>query len=58
MKLVEQPGFDNVEYNPESFVGLVYRIPECQATLMIFSSGRVNIMGTKKPGDARLALYK
>lgn len=56
MKLVEQPGFDNVEYNPESFVGLVYRVPEYQATLMIISSGRVNIMGTKKPGDARLAL--
>ena len=56
--LVVLLGFDNVEYNPESFVGLVYRIPEYQATLMIFSSGKVNILGTKKPGDARLALDK
>ncbi|MFU8767513.1 MAG: hypothetical protein ACNA7I_07615, partial [Candidatus Methanoperedens sp.] len=58
MKLVEQPGFDNVEYNPESFIGLVYRVPEYHATLMVFSSGKVNIMGTKKLEDARLALDK
>lgn len=56
--LVEQLGFDDVEYNPESFIGLVYRVPEFNATFMIFSSGKVNIMGTKKLEDARLALDK
>ena len=56
--LVVQLGLDNAEYNPESFVGLVYRVPEYHATLMIFSSGKVNIMGTKKLEDARLALDK
>ncbi|MBU4139854.1 MAG: TATA-box-binding protein, partial [Euryarchaeota archaeon] len=55
---VEQLGFDDVEYNPESFIGLVYRVPEFNATFMIFSSGKVNIMGTKKLEDARLALDK
>lgn len=56
--LVVLLGFDNVEYNPESFVGLVYRVPEYLVTLMIFSSGKINILGTKKPEDARLALDK
>jgi len=57
-QLIVQLGFENVEYNPESFVGLVYRIPEYHATLMIFRSGKVNIMGTKKREDSRLAFKK
>ncbi|MCK4938500.1 MAG: hypothetical protein KAR85_07840 [Methanosarcinales archaeon] len=51
-------GLENVEYNPESFVGLVYRVPEYNATLMIFRTGKVNILGTKKPGDAEHAFNK
>ncbi len=51
-------GLENVEYHPESFVGLVYRIPEYNATLMIFRTGKVNILGTKKPGDAEHAFNK
>ena len=51
-------GLENVEYHPESFVGLVYRVPEYNATLMIFRTGKVNILGTKKPGDAEHAFNK
>ena len=51
-------GLENVEYHPESFVGLVYRVPEYNATLMIFRTGKVNILGTKKPGDAEQAFNK
>jgi len=56
--LTVQLGLENVEYNPESFVGLVYRVPEYNATLMIFRTGKVNILGTKKPGDAEQAFNK
>ncbi|MCL7476059.1 MAG: hypothetical protein SCH39_04530 [Methanosarcinales archaeon] len=57
-QLIVQLGFENAEYHPENFVGLVYRVPEYHATLMIFRSGKVNIMGTKKLKDTRLALKK
>ncbi|MDF1557392.1 MAG: hypothetical protein P1P80_04330 [ANME-2 cluster archaeon] len=53
--LTVQLGLENVEYHPESFVGLVYRVPEYNATLIIFRTGKVNILGTKKPGDAEQA---
>lgn len=51
-------GLENVEYNPESFAGMNFRIPELNATLIIFSSGKVNIVGTKKDGDAKLAFER
>ena len=56
--LASELGFENVEYNPESFVGLVYKVPEYNATLMIFRTGKVNIVGTKSRDDANLAFDK
>ena len=56
--LAAELGFENVEYNPESFVGLVYKVPEYDATLMIFRTGKVNIVGTKTLNDANLAFDK
>ncbi|MCL7414222.1 MAG: hypothetical protein M8353_11540 [ANME-2 cluster archaeon] len=53
--LASELGFENVEYHPESFVGLVYKIPEYNATLMIFRTGKVNIVGTKTLDDAQFA---
>ena len=54
--LASELGFENVEYNPESFVGLVYKLPEYNATLMIFRTGKVNIVGTKTLEDTQFAL--
>lgn len=56
--LASELGFENVEYHPESFVGLVYKIPEYNATLMIFRTGKVNIVGTKTRDDAQFAFDK
>ena len=56
--LASELGFENVEYHPESFVGLVYKIPEYNATLMIFRTGKVNIVGTKTLDDAQFAFDK
>lgn len=57
-RLAAELGFENVEYHPESFVGLVYKMPEYDATLMIFRTGKVNIVGTKTLNDANLAFDK
>jgi len=56
--LASELGFENVEYHPESFVGLVYKMPEYNATLMIFRTGKVNIVGTKTLDDAQFAFDK
>ncbi|RZV10498.1 TATA binding protein of transcription factor TFIID [Natrinema hispanicum] len=41
-------GLEYTEYEPEQFPGLVYRSPEYEATLLIFSSGKVLVVGTAK----------
>ncbi len=37
--------FENSEYSPEEFPGLVYRMKDPKATFLIFSSGKVNCTG-------------
>lgn len=39
-------GLENTEYEPEQFPGIVYRPPQLGATLLIFASGKVLIVGT------------
>ncbi len=45
----------NVEYHPDRFPGLIMRIENPHATLLIFSSGKMVITGLKKTVDANLA---
>ncbi|MHA1982110.1 MAG: TATA-box-binding protein [Promethearchaeota archaeon] len=45
----------NVEYHPDRFPGLIMRIENPHATLLIFTSGRMVITGLKKNTDANLA---
>ena len=45
----------NVEYHPDRFPGLIMRIENPHATLLIFTSGRMVITGLKKTTDADLA---
>ena len=49
-------GLEHTEYEPEQFPGLVYRFPDSEATLLIFSSGKVLIVGTTKEEVAHSAL--
>jgi transcription initiation factor TFIID TATA-box-binding protein len=46
-------GFDleNVEYEPEQFPGLVYRLGDPHVVTLMFSSGKVVITGGKCPED-------
>jgi transcription initiation factor TFIID TATA-box-binding protein len=49
---------DRIEYEPEQFPGLVYRLEDPKVVILLFSSGRVIITGGKQPEDAKKALIK
>ena len=42
-------GLENIEYEPEQFPGLVYRIAEPKVVVLIFSSGKLVVTGGKSP---------
>ena len=42
-------GLENIEYEPEQFPGLVYRIKKPKIVVLIFSSGKLVITGGKSP---------
>ncbi|MGP8331678.1 MAG: TATA-box-binding protein [Methanosarcinaceae archaeon] len=44
-------GLENIEYEPEQFPGLVYRIAEPKVVVLIFSSGKLVVTGGKSPKD-------
>lgn len=46
----------NVEYHPEEFPGLIYRIDDLCAELMLFSSGKLVCTGAKSIDDANSAI--
>src|SRR2546425_703070 len=47
-----------VEYEPEQFPGLVYRIDEPKVVLLMFGSGKVVCTGARKPADVEKAVEK
>jgi len=48
---------NNVEYEPEQFPGLVFKInDETQATFLIFGNGKIVCTGTKSDGDVHIAI--
>ena len=49
---------DNVEYEPEQFPGLVYKLKEAKATFLLFSNGKVVCTGTKSEEKVHAALDK
>jgi len=42
-----------VEYEPEQFPGLVYRMDDPDVVILLFGSGKIVITGGKKPEDAK-----
>ena len=46
-------GFENIEYEPEQFPGLVYRINSPKIVVLIFSSGKLVVTGGKSPDDCQ-----
>jgi transcription initiation factor TFIID TATA-box-binding protein len=49
-------GLEHVEYEPEQFPGLVYRLENHDVVLLLFGSGKVVITGATEPDDAHRAL--
>jgi len=51
-------GLDRVEYEPEQFPGLVYRIDVPKVVALLFGSGKIVCTGAKKTEDIKVAVQK
>ncbi len=51
-------GMENVEYEPDQFPGLVYRLDEPKVVALLFTSGKVVCTGAKKREDIILAVER
>lgn len=49
-------GLENIEYEPEQFPGLVYRLDEPSVVVLLFGSGKLVITGAKTTDDAERAI--
>ncbi|QLK26409.1 TATA-box-binding protein [Natrinema zhouii] len=49
-------GLENIEYEPEQFPGLVYRLDEPEVVALLFGSGKLVITGGKQVEDAKQAV--
>ena len=47
---------DNIEYEPEQFPGLVYRISDPKIVALLFSSGKIILTGGKNMEDIKRGL--
>ena len=55
-KLTVTLNLENIEYEPEQFPGLVYRIKDPKIVVLIFSSGKIILTGGKNLKDVRKGL--
>ncbi len=51
-------GLERVEYEPEQFPGLVYRLDVPKVVMLLFGSGKLVCTGARKPEDAETAVDK
>jgi len=51
-------GLENIEYEPEQFPGLVYRIKDPKVAMLLFGSGKIVCTGARKTSDVSLAVEK
>jgi transcription initiation factor TFIID TATA-box-binding protein len=51
-------GLERVEYEPEQFPGLVYRLDEPKVVILLFSSGKIVCTGARIPQDVEVAVDK
>ncbi len=51
-------GLENIEYEPEQFPGLVYRIKEPKVAMLLFGSGKIVCTGARKVSDVSVAVDK
>jgi transcription initiation factor TFIID TATA-box-binding protein len=51
-------GLENVEYEPEQFPGLVYRLDDPRVAMLLFGSGKIVCAGARNMDDISLAVDK
>lgn len=51
-------GLENVEYEPEQFPGLVYRIDKPRVAMLLFGSGKIVCTGAREVKDVSRAVDK
>ena len=51
-------GLENIEYEPEQFPGLVYRLQEPKVVALLFGSGKMVLTGGKSPEELEIATCK
>ena len=56
--IVSAIGLDHIEYEPEQFPGLVYRMAEPKVVMLLFGSGKLVCTGARNPKDAEVAVDK
>ena len=49
-------GFENVEYEPEAFPGLVYRMDDPKVVLLLFGSGKMVCVGAREVNNIKDAV--
>jgi len=49
---------DKVEYEPEQFPGLVYRMDDPKVVMLLFGSGKIVCTGAQNVGDVTIAIKK
>jgi len=54
--LSEELSSEDIDYDPEKFPGLIYKMKDIDASLIVFSSGKIVCTGTKKIEDATNAI--
>ncbi len=47
---------ENIEYEPEQFPGLVYRLSDPKVVVLLFGTGKLVVTGSRKPEDAANAV--
>lgn len=57
-KIAMSFNLDKIEYEPEQFPGLVYRLDDPKVVVLLFGSGKLIITGGKVPEDAVRAVKK
>jgi transcription initiation factor TFIID TATA-box-binding protein len=49
-------GLEKIEYEPEQFPGLVYRLDDPKVVVLLFGSGKLVCTGARKPDEASRAV--
>jgi transcription initiation factor TFIID TATA-box-binding protein len=50
--------FENTEYDPEQFPGLVYKLPNSHITFLLFGTGKIVITGAKSEKEIVASVYE